>query len=125
MIDYTMKSPILSTSIEGILHDAGIDTRYIHVTVDPRTKSIIITRGEIPMSIRVHYAKKVLRNVDLDTMFYTNGALTSCVIPIDRERVSIGTSYCSFRDTYDENIGKAIAYERAKFGKVKTTELLG
>lgn len=108
------------------LDQAGINSKFLRVETDPHNHTIMISQGSVPMVARKYLAKKIMADVNhRETTFYHNGRLTTCVCHIDDHRVSIGNAYCSPTDTMDMLIGEAIAYQRAKYGKVHDPDLLG
>ena len=113
-------------TLNAELDQAGINSRFLRVETDFHNHTITISRGSVPIVARRYMAKKIMADVDHRvTAFYHNGRLTTCVRHIDEHKKRIGNSYCSITDEYDQMIGDAIAYQRARYGKVLDTDLLG
>lgn len=55
--------------------------------------------------------------------FMHTGDTSCCVVELNG-RTKVGVSVCAPDDEFDMVVGRAIAFERALYGKVKTKELL-
>lgn len=70
-------------------------------------------------------ALEVLKNCDCWANFIYYHEITICIIDTGKGHVGVGHSICQKDDSFDIEIGRAIAYERARFGKVVHKDLLG
>lgn len=120
-----MRRDTFKRDIFNVMEKNGIDTTYIAVYTNPASHTVTLATGYNPWVARQRAALSVLRRSQKYTReYFYNGRLTTCIIGGDGDRKRMGSSYCSPEDGYDRDVGKAIAFERALYGKVVTLDLL-
>ena len=88
--------------------------------------SITVAPWKVPTyKEREALARQILRDINIPRTFFFQDGVTICVILISNGIDKIGYAICKDTDRYSEAIGKAIALERARYGRVVHEDLLG
>lgn len=125
---------ILEVSVMGSLkevRDFFADRNKVKVEKN-EDGSITLRPAQLNRAEKIQLARKVIRNSDYygypdhyySPKFVEAGCVTLCYFNRHDGRYRTGVSICAPEDSYNRDIGRAIAYERAKYGKVKTIDLL-
>lgn len=86
--------------------------------------TVTIQKAALSISQRRNLAYAVLRNSHAERAeFYRHGNVVLCVLNEDG-RTKTGTAVCAPDDYFDYTVGRALAFERACYGKVRATDLL-
>lgn len=96
------------------------------VTVTPTKGGFIVRRAPLSRQERHNLAVATLRTAE--GLAYTEFAnVWNCVMAVYKApdgRTRTGVAICAPDDVFDLSVGRLIAFERAKYGKVVTCEIL-